>query len=135
MRSLGLVVVAAVLGSFVTSCQANTIKVRLRDFGNGNVDGLWLWRQNGSAYQRVCRIDVSNPFVAGGQEQVEYQQTCLDGRPSSPAWRASVKRLATNPTNATLTFLYQRFGAQAMHRASAFNRWGESARSSTTLTL
>src|SRR5262245_14955948 len=82
----------SVLGGSLLGCSPPIVKVELRGFGYGAVDGLWFYRNQGSGYQRVCRYDLSNTFWQGGVELVEYRQSCNDGRPASPAWDAVVKR-------------------------------------------
>jgi len=122
-------------GSLV-GCSAPLLKIQLPGFYNGSVDGVWLWRRLASGYyQRVCRIDFSNAYVAGGTEIVDYQQTCLDGRPPSPPWSAPVARLPGNYSTVTLGLMYRRNGVPLTHKASAFNAAGESALSTTTAQL
>jgi hypothetical protein len=125
----------ALLSVPLTGCDTAPLRVRLTDFGNGNVDGLWFWRLQSGSYHRICRIDLSNAYVSGGKEVVDYKQTCLDGRSSSAPWQAIVKRSSSNPKFVELAITYRRAGTLAAHRASAFNQEGESALSSTALSL
>ena len=117
-------------------CYAPLMKIQLPGFANGNVDGVWLWRQLSSGYfQRVCKIAFSDPYMKGGVEIVDYQQTCLDGRPKTPLWSASVTRSAGNPDTATLTLIIQGNNPPMTNKASAYNAAGESALSTSTVKL
>lgn len=132
-RAVVLVLAAALLTAPLTGCDTVPVRVRLASFGSGNVDGLWLWRLQSGTYQRICRIDLSNPYVSGGTEVLDYRQTCLDGRSSSAPWQAVVERVSSQTVE--LRFTYRRAGPFAAHRASAFNQHGESALSSASLNL
>lgn len=130
-----LVVALALLVAPITGCDTRTIQVRLPGFGAGRTDGIWLWRLEAGSYRRICRFDLSDPYSSGGAEVLVYWQSCTDGRPSSPAWQASVERLPSDPSTVTLVLIYRPNGSLAPHRATAFNAAGESALSSTSLTL
>jgi hypothetical protein len=132
---LALLLALALLVAPITGCQTSTIRVQLPLFRSGDVDGIWLWRLEAAGYERVCRFDISDAYLSGGREVVTYLQTCLDGRPASAQWQATVERLPSSPNTVTVVLLYQPFGAVATHSASAFNRAGESALSTSTLTL
>ena len=119
----------------LVACKPFTLRVELAAFGTGATDGLWVWKSSGTSYVRQCRIDISDPFVSGGREVVSSLQSCLDGRPQSVPWLADVERLPAKPSTVRLVLVYQRAGAVAPHRASAFNEAGESLRSSTSLML
>lgn len=129
-----LLVAAALLLTPTMACNPKTIRVQLPAFGSGDVDGIWLWRLESSGYQRACRFDLSNPYLSGGREVVDYRQICADGR-SSAAWQATVERLPSNPATVTLALLFQPVGALAPHRATSFNAAGESVLSSSMLSL
>lgn len=127
---------AALLVVPLGGCNTSQVRVRLPGFANGNTDGIWFWRLEGSTYKRICRFDLSNAYVSGGKEVVDYQQSCLDSRPASAPWQATVERLPGDTQTVTLVLTYQRAGtATAPHRASAFNPAGESALSTGTLGL
>lgn len=132
-RVVVLVFAAALLAAPLTGCDTAPVRVRLANFGSGNVDGLWFFRLQSGTYQRICRIDLSNPYVSGGTEVVDYQQVCLDGRASSAPWQAVVERVTAQTVE--LRFVYRRAGQPVAHRASAFNQHGESALSSVSLRL
>ena len=132
---LALSLALALLVAPITGCQLSTVRVQLPLFGSGDVDGIWLWRLGAASYERVCRFDLSDAYLSGGREVVTYRQTCLDGRPASARWQATVERLPSNPSTVTLVLIHQQFGAVTPHRASAFNEAGESALSTSTLAL
>lgn len=119
----------------LVGCKPFTMRVELPAFGTGATDGLWLWKVSGFYYSRQCRIDISDPYVSGGREVVSYLQSCLDGRPTSVHWVANVERQPSDPSTVQLVLVFQRAGAEALHRATAFNEAGESGFSSTALKL
>jgi hypothetical protein len=121
----------------IMGCHTSTLRIRLGAFRQGDVDGVWLWKYQPrhGRYVRSCRIDISNAHRRGGREVVSYQQRCRDRRPQAPAWVADVKRVRTAPHTVELTFVYQRYGAPARYKATAFNRAGESALSRTAVRL
>jgi hypothetical protein len=117
------------------ACKPFSVHVQLAGFGAGATDGLWLWKKSGESFVRQCRIDISDPYFSGGREVVSYLQSCVDGRTQSIPWIANVERLPSIPTTVRLEIVYQRAGATAKHRASAFNAAGESPLSKSTLML
>lgn len=135
-RAVVLAFAAALLVAPLTGCTTLKVTVRLPGFANGSVDGLWFWRLEGGSYKRKCRINLSNPFVSGGREVVNYTQSCVGGGATSAPWQAVVQRQSSNPTTVTLVLVYRRGGsAAAPHRASAFNTSGESALSTASLSI
>jgi hypothetical protein len=138
MRLLRLSFVLALALGFGSTfgCSAPLIRIELPGFAKGNVDGVWLWRQLASGYfQRVCKITFSDPYMKNGAELVDYQQTCLDGRPKTPQWSAPVTRAAGNPDTATLSLIIQGSKPPFTNKASAYNAAGESALSTSTVQL
>ncbi len=117
------------------ACSAASVRVELGEFGLGMTDGIWLWKAEGDSFVRQCRIDISDPFVTEGREVVSYLQTCLDDRPESVEWLATVKRRADDSETVQLVLLYQSYGSAVAHRATAFNDAGESALSTGSLFL
>lgn len=130
-----LVAALALLVAPVTGCDARVLKVRLPGFGSGAIDGIWLWRLESGSYRRVCRFDLSDPYLSGDREVLVFWQSCSDGRPESQPWQATVERLSSDPSTVTLALLYQANGPLTPHRATSFNAAGESALSSTSLSL
>lgn len=133
-RAIAIALAAASFALPLAGCEVLTVRVRLPAFGSGNVDGIWFWRLEGGSYRRICRFDLSDSYVSGGREVVDYAQTCLDGRQGAP-WQAVVERLPNDPQTVTLALSYRRSSQGATHRATAFNQDGESALSASTLLL
>lgn len=117
------------------ACTAGSVRVELGDFGLGETDGIWLWKAEGTSFVRQCRIDISDPFLQDGREVVSYLQSCLDDRPESVEWLADVERQPDDSATVQLVLLYQRYGHQVPHRATAFNNAGESVLSIGTVLL
>jgi len=134
-----LVVVAisfAMLTAPVTGCQPSSVRVRLRAFANGDIDGLWFWQNVDGTYKRACRFDFSNVYKSGGREVVDYQQSCVNGAKGAP-WQATVERNTSDWATVDLVLTYRPVGGgkKRAHRASAFNRSGESGLSSQSIML
>jgi hypothetical protein len=119
------------------SCSFEALKIQLAGFGQGDIDGIWLWRrQSSGAYTRSCRIEISNPFLLNGAEIVSYDQTCPGGGATGIPMQARIQRLPSNPTTITVRLLYLSTGAAVgTYRASAYNAAGESPLSSTIAQL
>jgi hypothetical protein len=130
---------ASLLGSLcavvLMACTAASVRVELGHFGLGTTDGIWLWKAEGTSYVRLCRIDISDPFVQNGREVVSYLQSCLDDRPESVEWLADVERQPDDSATVQLVLLYQRYGNRIPHRATAFNDAGESVLSTASVLL
>ena len=125
----------AMLVAPLTGCQASSVRVRLLAFANGDVDGLWFWQNVDGTYKRACRFDFSNVYVSGGREVVDYTQTCTNGVKGAP-WQATVERNTSNWATVDLRLSYRPAGdKKRQHRASAFNRSGESGLSSASILL
>jgi hypothetical protein len=133
--AFGLVLGIVLAVAPITGCQLKTIKIRLAGFADGKIDALWFWRPSGGKWTRICHYSISDPFLDGGVELVEYVQWCLDERGKGMTWRTKVQRLPADPNTVTLVLLYSSLGAATPHRASAVNAAGESALSSTALPL
>lgn len=133
-----LVVIAVMLALLVaplTACNPSKVRVRLRAFATGNVDGIWFWRYVNGAYQRSCRFDFSDIYVSGGREVVDYRQSCVNGTQGAP-WQAAVERNTSNPDTIDLVLTYRPVTSKKVaHRASAFSRAGESGLSSASILL
>jgi hypothetical protein len=135
-RLVVFTIAAALLVAPLTGCNTSKIRVRLPGFAKGNVDGLWFWRLESGAYRRICRFDFSNAYVSGGREVVDYAQSCLDGRPASAPWQATVERVAGDTNTVDIEITFRRTGKEKVaHRASAFSGAGESALSKAALKL
>ena len=128
--ALALLVLSAV------GCSVESLKIQLSSFGEGNVDGIWLWRQQGSGdYTRECIFQISNPYFENDTEVISYDQKCLNGTVGARL-EAQVQRQANNPASVTLVLMYQRVdGVAGAYRATAYNASGESAMSSTAVEL
>jgi hypothetical protein len=127
----------ALLLLLVGGCSLKPVHVLLRGFRSGDVDGIWLWRQqSNNVYSRLCRFVISNSYLQYGIEVVSYDQICNDGSPPFNAMQAQVTRDAANPDNVTLRLQYQRGSrTPGTYRASAYNKSGESVLSSGKVNL
>jgi hypothetical protein len=120
--------VAALLLVPLAGCELKTVRIQLPGYGNGAIEGVWLWRLDDATgqYVRACRIDFQGRgFTGSGLETVSYVQNCDNGHRMG-ALLAKVTRSASDPGTATLELEYARWESPGMYRASAFNSAGES---------
>lgn len=128
--SLGLSVLA------LTGCETKRIWVELPLFGDGAVDGVWLWRldETSGEYVRHCHIPIGDVEPREGGEAVYYEQECGDQRLDFDLF-ASVERSATNADTVTVGLWYMRWEDPGTYKLSSHGAEGESALSETTLDL
>jgi hypothetical protein len=120
----------------LTGCEMKSIQIQLPGYGNGAVDGIWLWKQSAGAWQRVCRIDFTDRRMTVHGERLSYVQNCINGKVRRGVVLATaVDRLAGNPTTITIDLVYLRYEDPGTYRATAFNEAGESPLSATSLPL
>ena len=127
----------ALLLLLVGGCTPRTVHLTLVDFASGDVDGIWLWRQQANGeYARRCLFALSDPDLQSGVEVLYYVRICEgDAAPSSPM-QAEIARNAGVPDRVTLRLEYRSGSATiGTYRASAFNDSGESALSSESVRL
>ena len=126
----------AFLVLFAVGCSVESLKIQLSSFGEGNVDGIWLWRlQPSGVYARECRFQISNPYQENGTEVIYYDEICNNGA-NGPRLEAQVQRPATDSEAATLMLIFQPIDSTpGTYRATAYNASGESAMSSTFVRL
>jgi hypothetical protein len=116
-------------------CAACLLRIEVPGFGDGTVEGVWLWRLSTATgqYERSSRLVFSAPAVAPDGETVDFEQQCANGSPGTRA-SATVEPSPSDPSTATLSLYYTSCdGLPGTYRASAYNEAGESALSSTTL--
>lgn len=117
-------------------CKWSPVKIAIPGFGGGSVDGLWFWRYSSTtgAFERACRIDLSNAQSASETEIVTYNQVCPD-QGTMDMW-ARIERHPTDASMIVLELWYVRWEeAPGLYRVSSFNTAGESALSATEVTL
>jgi hypothetical protein len=120
----------------LTGCQMRTITIQLPGYGDGAIDGVWLWKQVGGVWTRMCRIDFTDRRITEQGETLSYAQNCINGRERRGVVLATpIARLSGTPTTITVELIYLRYETPGSYRATAFNAAGESALSSTSLPL
>jgi hypothetical protein len=130
---------AAVLLALVlplTACEPKDFTVQLPGFGDGAIDGIWLWRQAPTGgYERMCRIDFLGVGPFHGMEGLTYiQGECVHEQPGMEMW-AKIERPPSNPTTVTVRLWYLRWEDEGRYKASAFNASGESGLSASSVDL
>jgi hypothetical protein len=118
-------------------CAACLLRIEVPGFGDGTVEGVWLWRLSTvtGQYERSSRLVFSAPVLGPDGETVDFALQCVNGSPSSQA-SATVEPSSSDPTTATLSLYYTSCdGLPGTYRASAYNEAGESALSATTLSF
>jgi hypothetical protein len=130
------------LGVFVaslaslTGCRVSQVMIEIPGFGDGDVEGVWLWRLSDTTgqYERDCRVTLSAPDMSPAGEYVGYAEQCSN-QPDINL-NAFVQRAPTDPSTITLVLWYTRFQPTAgSYKASAYNGAGESGLSATALTF
>ena len=132
----GVVLALALLAAPMLGCEAKPLRVQLPGFGNGTVDGIRLWRQVGSSWQPVCRIDFTDRRMTHRGETIYYVQNCIDGEQKRGlVLPAAVQRKPDDPSTITINLWYLRYEDSGSYRATTFNKAGESTLSSTSVVL
>ena len=73
----GAVVALALLAMPLVGCEFRTVQIQLPGFGDGLVEGLWLWKEVDGAWTRVCRIDFTDRRITQQGETLFYVQNCV----------------------------------------------------------
>ena len=134
-RRIPIVLALALLP--LTGCETSSVTIELPTFGKGDVDGIWMWKLSSTSgqYERSCRITLSNAKSTPSGETIAYEQDCVSGHPGLKM-QAFIQRKPGDLSTATIQLYYFRWSDEAgSYKASAYNAAGESALSSTTLTL
>lgn len=120
----------------LTGCEVKQIWVELPRFGDGAVDGIWLWRLDDASgeYVRHCHLPLGDVESVGGREAVYYDQECSDEFPTVDFF-ALVERAPDDPESATLGLWYVDSDTSGTYKLSSYGDAGESALSETTLEL
>jgi len=121
----------------LSGCVVSQVSMEIPSFGDGDVDGIWLWRLSSTTnqYERDCRITLSSPDVdLKGKEFVSYTQQCSSHGDVNLG--AYIHRSPSDPNTITLVLWYTRWqSTPGSYKASAYNGAGESALSATAVTL
>jgi len=120
----------------LTGCDTREVWLEIPGFGQGAVEGIWLWRLSSRTghYERACRIAFQGVESEGTDEMLDYIQKCPDGRPGYPL-RAVLGHSAVDPDAVTVGLWYVRWEEPGTYRVSAYGPDGETPLSETTLTL
>ncbi len=119
-------------------CETKAVTIEIPGYGNGDVDGVWLWRlvEGTGQYERSCRIDLDAPQLSKkGVEVVPYLQVCAAPDQIGMDLTAEISRLPSNPSTIVVKLWYFRYADPGQFRASSFNSAGESPLSPTALML
>ncbi len=119
-------------------CETRAITIEIPGFGDGAVDGVWLWRYADSTgqYERACRLELSAPQLdASGNEVLPYLQVCTTPGEVGMDLQATISRLPADPDTIVVTVWYFRYRDPGQYKASSYNAAGESALSPTALAL
>jgi hypothetical protein len=136
--NLSRVALAFVLLLLSFGCETRAVRMEIPAFGNGNVDGVWLWRrvEGTGNYKRACRLELDAPQLdEAGTEVLSYLQVCDTPGQVGMNLKATIDRLPDEPSTIVVTMWYFRFAQPGQFKASAYNAAGESALSSAALSL
>lgn len=136
-RLRGAVLALALLGlPFTTGCEMRTVQIQLPGYGDGAIDGIWLWKQISGTWTRVCRIDFTDRRITQQGETLSYVQNCINGKVRrGVVLPTPIARNPSAPSTITVELIYLRYEAAGTYRATAFNAAGESPLSTTSTTL
>lgn len=119
----------------LTACETKRVWLELPSFGDGSIDGVWLWRRAevSGAWERTCRIPFLDLERVGADETLTYIQECKN----EGAGIELTSRLEAPETPGTvrLSLWYMRWEDPGTYKVSAYGPDGESALSETTLDL
>ncbi|MDJ0869673.1 MAG: hypothetical protein QNK03_26470 [Myxococcota bacterium] len=137
IRSLvrAALVVALVLP--LVGCETKKLSIAVQAFGDGNVDGIWLWRldETSGEYLRVCDLRFTDSYVGeDGREYLGYRQHCPGGSPGVDL-RASFVRDDQSPDTIGIEIYYMRWEETGTYRATAYNAGGESVLSPSSVQI
>jgi len=118
-------------------CEPKEITLALPGFGNGSIDGVWIWHLGSSGqYERACRLQLSDPqTMPSGTELLPYVQVCDSPNEVGMNMSAKVIRLSGDPSTIIVKLWYFRWVDPGQFKASAYNSAGESPLSVQTLTF
>jgi hypothetical protein len=118
-------------------CEPKEITLALPGFGNGSIDGVWIWHLASSGqYERACRLQLSDTQTTPtGIEILPYVQVCSAADEVGMNMSAKVVRLSGDPSTIIVKLWYFRWVDPGQFKASAYNSAGESPLSSQTLTF
>jgi hypothetical protein len=120
----------------MVGCEVKTFQVQLPGYGNGEVDGIYLWKQVAGKWTRICRIDFTDRRITAQGETLSYVQNCIQGKTRrGVVFPARVHRMDGNPATISIDITYLRYEDPGTYRATAFNEAGESPLSATSLPL
>lgn len=121
----------------LTACEVRTIQVQLPGYGDGDIDGIWLWKKvSGGAWTRICRIDFLDRKVDAQGEQLEYAQMCVNGTfAQALRFPTPITRSSATPSTITVELVYLRYEPAGTYKVTAFNAYGESPLSSGSLPM
>lgn len=121
---------------FTTGCEMRTVQIQLPGYGNGAIDGIWLWKQISGTWTRVCRIDFTDWRMTPQGETLYYVQNCINGRERRGyVLPTLITRAPGSPSTITVELIYLRYEDPGTYRATAFNAAGESPLSTTSTSL
>jgi hypothetical protein len=132
-----LIAATLLLGLGLGGCETRRIWIEVPQFGDGAIDGIWLWRlaESTQTYERACRIPFGDPEMVAARETFVYEQECGDPQHVGVELRTDVDRLAEEPQTVTIGLWYLRWEAPGTYKVSTYSADGESALSDMTLDL
>lgn len=120
----------------ITGCEMKRFHLQLPGYGDGAIDGIWLWKNISGTWTRVCRIDFTDRRITQQGETLSYVQNCINGRTRrGVVLPTPITRANGAPTTITVELIYLRYENAGNYRATAFNAAGESPLSATSLGL
>jgi len=99
--NLSRVALAFVLLLLSFGCDTLAVTMEIPDFGNGDIDGVWLWRLDEATgkYKRACRLELGAPQLdETGTEVLPYLQVCDTPGQVGLDLQTTISRLPSDPS-------------------------------------
>lgn len=128
-----ILLAAWLAGLLLTQAGCNGLaffSVLITDFGDGDVAGLWLWREDPASgdYLRTTRLRFQGVQGARGDE-ILYYTIGSDALP----WATAVERDRRHPEYARVELALEARDAPTVWRATSYSASGESELSAQTV--
>lgn len=120
----------------LTACETKRVWLEFPTFGDGRVEGVWLWRRSDDSgtWERTCRIPFLDYEQTASRETLTYTQECED-EVAGFELSSRLERPEASDGAVLVSLWYMRWEDPGTYKVSAYGPSGESELSETTLDL